>query len=539
MNVQLPAHIRALLDPASYPDKPSDVELRQTHISYVLLAGQTVYKIKKPVDFGFLDFSTLDQRRAACEAELRLNRRLSPDVYLDVVPVANDQGRIALSGPGEIVDWAVRMVRLPEDRALETLIRAGSVPTQAGRRLGEIIGRFHLNAERSERISAIGGQQAVRDNWIENLEQTQPFLGRTLAAEDARRIQSFVAAFLEREASLFTERVAQGFIRDLHGDLRAGQIWMLEEPLPPLKALSATEQVVVAGMGGVRILDCIEFSERFRFSDTASDVAFLAMDLVSRRRAGMADELLGRYLEVTGDETLPVLLNFYCCYRAFVRGKVDSLASSERRIDARQRRRLRNRACLYFRLAVRYAALRQRPRLIAMCGISGSGKSYLARLLALRLGAVLINSDYTRKRLLGLQPTARAGKEAYAPEQSARTYATMLDRARQELERGHTVILDATYLRAELRQPVLDLARRNRVPFSLVWCKAGVATVAQHQRDRESDPWRVSDAGADVIAAQRLEMERPDELPEGALISVRGGNPRSAVRRIERRLART
>lgn len=535
-----PELVRALLEPGAFPERPDRVEFVQTHISYVFLAGPSVYKVKKPVNFGFLDFSTPELRRASCEEEVRLNRRLSPDIYLGVVPVTRSGARLKIGGRGEVVDWAVQMFRLPADRMLEQLIATGDVQQGTGGRLGEIIGRFHLHAERGDRITETGGRVAVEGNWRENFEQVRPFPGRTIDAGEDDQIQRYVEHFLEREADLLAERDAGGFIRDLHGDLRSAQIWVLEDAPRPTTALTQDERRMLEDMGGVRILDCIEFNERLRFCDTVSDIGFLAMDLEFRRAGDLARELLGRYLEVTADAELPLLLNFYRCYRAYVRGKVDSLGLVQREMDAAHRRRLAARARRFFRLAASYAAAEPRPRLTVMMGLSGSGKSYLARLLALETGAVLISSDITRKRLLGVAPTAGAGPAAYTREQTERTYAALFEEAERELRRGHPVILDATFLTATQRAPAPALAAKLGVPFSLVWCTVSPDVIDERLRQRRDDRHRVSDAQEAIVRSQLAYQEPPGELPRGAVIRADTSRPMGPLlSRLRRRLART
>lgn len=516
---QLPELVRSLLDPNSYPDHPASVDFVQTHISYVFLAGDYVYKLKKPVNFGFLDYTTPELRRRACEDEVRLNRRLSPDIYLGVSPVSENAGRWRIGGDGTVGDWAVQMRRLPADRMLETLIADKSVPAGAATRLAEIIGRFHLGADRNDRITAIGGRNSVAENWRENFDQAREFRGRTVTAKDDDRIQAYVEGFLEREAELLVERDRDGFIRDLHGDLRTAQIWVLEQPPPLASGLTADEQRLLSEMGAVRVLDCIEFNERMRFCDTASDVAFLAADLAYRRREDLARDLLGRYLEVTGDSRMPLLLRFYRCYRAYVRGKVDSMGLIQREIDSTQRRRLAARARRFFRLAASYAGEAGRPRLTVMMGLSGSGKSYLARLLALRLGAVWLSSDVTRKRIVGVPAHHAAGPTAYEHQVTARTYAALYEEAEAELRKGHSVILDATFLTEGLRVPAVRLAERLGVPFALVWCQTSDEVIERRLSERESDSFRVSDANLAIARSQVAQLELPSELPSGTVLT--------------------
>jgi uncharacterized protein len=534
----LPSMVRSLLDPSSYPDKPASVSFVQTHISYVFLAGDFVYKLKKPVNFGFLDFSTPDLRREACDAEVRLNRRLSPDVYLDVFPITRSAGGWRAGGDGVADDWAVRMRRLPAERMLESLVASRDVPKGTAPLLGEIIGSFHLGADRGARITSIGGREAVAGNWRENFDQTRQFRGDTIASEDDDRIQHYVEGFLERESELLAERDSDGYIRDLHGDLRCAQIWVLEAP--PIfddGRLTASERRMVAEMGPVRILDCIEFNERLRFCDTASDLAFLAADLTYRRRADLARDLLNRYLEVTSDSRLPLLLHFYCCYRAYVRGKVDSLGLTQREIDGRQRRRLRARARSQFKLAARYAVPAGPPRLIVMMGLSGSGKSYLARLLALRIGTVWLSSDVMRKRIVGVPAHHSAGPAAYTQQIGARTYAALHEEAERELRRGHSVILDATFMSQSLRSPARRLASRLNVPLTVIWCQASDDLIERRIAERDTDPFRVSDADLHVAQSQRSHFQPPTELDPKSVIVARTGDDLGALlRRIERRL---
>jgi uncharacterized protein len=534
----LPAMARSLLEPSNYPDSTKAVSFVQTHISYVFLTEGFVYKLKKPVNFGFLDFSTIELRREACAAEVRLNRRLSPDIYVDVCPITRSQRGWRVGGDGVIDDWAVKMRRLPADRMLESLVAAREVPRGSAALLGEIIARFHLGADRGARITSIGGREAVAGNWRENFDESRQFRGETISSSDDDRIQDYVGGFLDREAELLADRDREGFIRDLHGDLRCAQIWVLQAP-PRFDGdeLTATERRMVAEMGPLRILDCIEFNERLRFCDTASDLAFLAADLTYRRRADLARDLLNRYLEATSDNRLPLLLNFYCCYRAYVRGKVDSLGLSQREIDARQRRRLRARARAQFKLAATYARPAGTPRLIVMMGLSGSGKSYLARLLALRIGAVWLSSDVTRKRIVGVPAHHAAGPAAYTHQVSARTYSALHEEAERELRLGHTVILDATFITETLRGPARRLAARLNVPLSVVWCQASDDIIERRIAERESDPFRVSDADLKVARAQRPHLQPPSELnPNSVIVAHTGSDVGPLLRRIEQRL---
>jgi aminoglycoside phosphotransferase family enzyme/predicted kinase len=503
---QLPTHIQALLSPAAYPHPAPRVDLVQTHISYVFLAGDFVYKVKKPVDLGFLDFTTLEKRRFYCQEEVLLNRRLCPGTYLDVVPIAYVAGEVCVDAAGPVVDYAVKMRRLPEDRMMERLLRRGAVDSEMLRGLAAKIADFHAAAETNEHIRSFGGLDTIMGNWRENFEQTEPFVGRTVSRRQYRDIEAYVEGFAEREAALLRRRVEEGRIRDCHGDLRAEAVCFQD---------------------GICIFDCIEFNERFRYSDTAADLAFLAMDLDFRRRRALSDELVGLYLGMSGDVTLPLVLDFYKCYRAYVRGKVDGFQLDEPEVPAEQKAAAQRRARRYFRLAHRYARPGVGRALVMMVGVTGTGKSYLANALAGRLGAALISSDATRKLLAGIAPTERREEPIdsglYSPEATDRTYAAMLEQARPFLADDKPVILDATYHSRRRREGAVALARSLGARLLAVECVADEGLVRQRLGERRDQPWTTSDGRLEVYEAQRSRYEPPTEL--GELLRVDASRP--------------
>ncbi len=516
---QLPGHVEALLSPSAYPHPVEMVELIQTHISYVLLAGDYVYKVKKPVDLGFLDYSTLEKRRFYCEEEVRLNRRLCPDAYLEVVPITSEGASVALAGTGEVVEFAVKMKRLPQERMMEALLESHAVTSDMLTGLTGKLAAFHQSSERNRRIDSFGGEETIRANWRENFEQTQPYIGRTISQQQWEAMEGYVQAFLENERDLLRQRVSEGRIRDCHGDLRANAVCFED---------------------GVCIFDCIEFNERFRYGDVASDLAFLAMDLDFQGHRALSDEMVGLYLAQSLDTTLPLVLPFYKCYRAFVRGKVDGFQLDQPEIPAGQRAAAQAGARRYFDLAEQYTLHRCPPTLIAMMGATGSGKSYLAHALAGRLGAPVISSDVVRKGLAGLDPThpqaEPVGAGIYSPDATARTYDEMRRRARPFLERRCPVILDATHLKREQRQKAKELAQTTGVPFLAMECVATGETVRERLRQRESAVWSPSDGRWEVYEAQTAGAEPLSELPEGERLTLDGSLPLSE--QIERALAR-
>ncbi|MDI6858776.1 MAG: AAA family ATPase [Dehalococcoidia bacterium] len=499
----LPRLIESLLLPSAYPHPVKQVDLIQTHISYVLFAGEYVYKVKKPVNFGFLDYSTLEKRRLYCQEEVRLNRRLCPDTYLGVEPIAASGDRVIIGGGGEAVEYAVKMRRLPQQRMMDVLLDEGAVSSEMLTRLTGKLVEFHRTSERSGYIDSFGSEETIRFNWRENFDQTGPYVGRTISRERWQAIRDWVESFLGRERRLLERRVREGRIRDCHGDLRTNAVCFVD---------------------GVCVFDCIEFNERFRYSDVASDVAFLAMDMDFKGNRALSDEMVGLYLAQSRDTTLPLVLNFYKCYRAFVRGKVDGFQIDEPEIPASQREEAAAAAGRYFDLAAEYCGRSCPPLLMMMVGATGSGKSYLAHAFAGRLGAAVISSDVIRKELAGIDPSLPriepVGSGIYSPESTARTYDEMLRRARAFLEHGHPVILDATYLRREQREGPRRMAEDMGVPFLAIECLLPEALVHERLRQRETQPWSPSDGRWEIYEAQRSRAEPPSELGDKARLTV-------------------
>lgn len=331
----LPDFVHHLLTPGAYPHPVEKVRLVQTHISYVFLAGDFVYKFKKPVDFGFLDFSTLARRRECCEQELVLNRRLCPSIYLDLVRVARDAvGGLVLEGPGEAVEYGVKMVRMPEERMMGNIIQTGGLTKEMIDEIVAILGPFYAAAATGPEIERFGTAEAVGRNVLENLAQCARFVGcPSLNQEEYEHIDRYVRRFLAQE-DVFDQRIAAGRIRDCHGDLHSANICLADQ---------------------VYIYDCIEFNHRFRYSDVASDIAFLAMDLDYYGLKELAARFVQGFVAVSGDEGLFAVLNFYKCYRAAVRGKIGLLTAHEPEIDQETREKCLSQATRYFLLAQRYA----------------------------------------------------------------------------------------------------------------------------------------------------------------------------------------
>jgi aminoglycoside phosphotransferase family enzyme len=331
---ELPELIKALLDPEAYPNPPKKVELAQTQISYVLLTRDHVYKIKKPVDMGFLDYTTLEKRLYYCRREVELNRRLCADTYLGVVPITREKGRYILGGKGEAEEYAVWMRRLPQDRMMDTLLVKNKVTAKMVEDVAKTTADFHKRAATSAEITATGGIDAVIQNTQENFAQTDKYFNIIIEPETYHRIKDYTEAFIKDKESFFRRRMAEGRVRDCHGDLHAAHVCFSKN--------------------GICIYDCIEFIDRLRYTDVVADVAFLAMDLDHYIHNDLSDTFVKAYIKESGDKELMKLLNFYKCYRAYVRGKINCYQYDDPQIPAAEKERIKANARSYFKLAESY-----------------------------------------------------------------------------------------------------------------------------------------------------------------------------------------
>jgi len=338
----LPSTVGALLKPQAYPHKPPKIELVQTQMSFIFLAGEYVYKVKKPVNLGYLDYTTLEKRQFFCHQELELNRRLCPDAYLAVVPIVEIKGELLIEKQGKAIEYAVKMKQLPQDRMMDVLLPRGQVTREMVAMVAEKLVSFHQKAETNQKIAAFGRLDVIRQNTDENFAQTEKYIGTSITAEGYRHIKNYTDNFIDSNASLFDKRVKEGKIRDCHGDLHAAHVCFTDDTRLPSPG------------GQVCIYDCIEFNERFRYSDVASEIAFLAMDLDRYQQAGLSRHLVDTYVELSHDEELLKLLNFYKCYRAYVRGKVESFKLDDPYIPEEEKAKLLTAAQSYFQLAESY-----------------------------------------------------------------------------------------------------------------------------------------------------------------------------------------
>jgi aminoglycoside phosphotransferase family enzyme len=334
MNMNLSYLQKKLLNPEFYAGHPKEVKLIETHISLLFLTGSHVYKVKKPVDFGFLDFTTLEKRRYFCEQEVMLNRRLSPNIYLGVVKITQDQDQISLEGKGEAVEYAVKMKQIPEELLMDKLLEKNKVTSEMIEAISERLVHFYFNAETSDDIKSFAKPGRVKQDTDENFEQTAKYIGTAITKDVYEEVRNRTDGFFKEREIIFHQRIASDRIRDCHGDLRLEHIFWGDE---------------------ISIFDCIEFNQRFRYTDVAADLAFLAMDLDYHERGDLNKPLISTYVKKSGDQDLMKVLDFYKCYRAYVRGKVESFRLDDPNIPEREKKEALKRAQKYFSLAHRYA----------------------------------------------------------------------------------------------------------------------------------------------------------------------------------------
>jgi aminoglycoside phosphotransferase family enzyme/predicted kinase len=507
--------IDALSRPAAYPFPVDKVAVCQTHISAVFLAGPFAYKVKKPVNPGFLDFSTLEKRHHFCQEEVRLNRRLAPDVYLGVVPIIRVDGGLRVEGEGEPVEWAVKMRRLPEGATLHERLRRDEVSPELVEALARKIADFHRRSPAPEALRAESRFEVVAGNIREVFDTARPQVGTTVSAAVFERVRGLVEEQLARLRPLIDARAGRGLTRDAHGDLHLDHVcWFPERPPP--------DDLVC--------IDCIEFNERFRFIDPVADVAFAVMDFAFHGRRDLARTLADAYLCAAGDDEGRALLPLFTAYRAAVRGAVDGMKSAEAEVSAAERAAALDSARGHWLLA--FAELEEpsrRPCLVLVGGLQGSGKSTLAKALAERAGFERVRSDEVRKALAGVAADRRLGEEFYSPEWTERTYAECLRRAGERLFEGGRVLVDATFGSESQRRLFLDAETRWGVPALWLLCRAEPAVVRERLERRRGD---VSDADWSVHLQAAAAWEDAGPATRRVLrIIPTDGTPDEAARR--------
>lgn len=505
--------IDGLSRPSAYGKGVDSVLVHQTHISVVFLAGEHAYKIKKPVSLGFVDYSTLERRRQFCDEEVSLNRRLAPDVYLGTVPVTLEGHALKMEGAGEVVEWAVKMRRLPDSATLRSLLVADRVDPPAMAALARVIARFHRLADTVPRPDEHASFAAIAANARENLDQAESQVGLTVSRSTLDRLRERTELVLGRLRGTIDARAACGVPRDTHGDLRLDHVYWFPDRDPP---------------GDWVIVDCIEFSPHYRHADPISDIAFLSMELTQEGRRDLADAFLDEYFECTGDREGRMLLPFYQSYRAAVRGKVEGMKMFDVEVPEAQRRAAGTRAkALWLRALAEAEEPCNRPCLVLLAGLPGTGKSTLARSLAESAGFEVIRSDEVRKEIAGLDPSsprpAGFGEDLYTSEWDDRTYAECLRRAEDRLYHGGRVLIDASFRNETRRRRFLDAASQFGVAGLMLVCRADPAVVQERLLERRDD---VSDAGWAIYLEAARRWDEPGAKTRMAIREVDCGGTR-------------
>jgi len=500
--MKTPPWLEWMKKPSFYPHDAAAVTCIQTHISWVFIAGDFVYKVKKPVDFGFLDFTTLEKRRHFCKEEVRLNRRLCPEIYLTVIPITEEAGMYRLNGTGTPVEWVVRMKRMPEDGMMGRMIVEDRLDEKD---LTLVISRlvpfYEKEAATGEKIAEFGKLDVISHNTEENFDQTESFIDTAISRPTFDAIRSYTRGFIRDKEALFHARIQGGWIKEGHGDLYSANI-CFDRPRET-----------------VYIFDCIEFNERFRCGDVAADVAFLAMDLDFHGLPILSKRFIDEFARRTNDDRLLELIPFYKCYRAYVRGKINCFTSMADGLDPRERDLFKQTAREYFALAHRYTgATQDRPELYVFYGLPGTGKSTVSSAWAERKGLVYYNSDRVRKEIVAGIPALERRHEAfeagiYSGEMSRRTYAALARFAGRHLMRGESVVLDATYRDGRERAALLELAACSEARIRFILCECPEDVVRQRLKRRAADRTSVSDGRWEIYQVQKKTFDPHEALP--------------------------
>lgn len=485
-----------LSDAASYPHRPPQVTLVQTHASWVFIAPPFVYKVKKPVSLGFLDFSTLELRFADCRRELALNRRLAEDIYLGLEPICEHEGRLHFGGYGGVVEWAVKMRRMDPRYFLPELMRTQDVGIREMDRIVERLHRFYIAQPPLPADEVSSANEHLRQDTEDNFQTSAQFVGRSLSQHALDAIAHYTREFFTRQSALLESRLHDGWIRDCHGDLHLDHIHLSPE--------------------AVRIYDCIEFNTGFRCIDVACDIAFLAMDLDFNGRPDLARHIVERFATLLDDHGIRALMDFYKCYRACVRGKVESLHASAETVPESEKQSSLQLARRYFQLALQYALAGSKPRAFVFMGKVASGKSALAEFLGRETGWPVHSSDRLRKTLAGtpLHHRGSADERAalYAPAMTRKTYQMLFEQALASLRAGHCVILDATFSKLEHRNTFRQLMAEEGCEARWIEAQASDAVACDRLKERDHDEAVVSDARLEDYRRLSAGYEPPDEL---------------------------
>jgi aminoglycoside phosphotransferase family enzyme/predicted kinase len=496
--------IAFLESPASYPHRPAEVRVIQTHISWVFIASPFVFKIKKPVNLGFADFSTPEKRRYFCQREVELNRRLAPEIYLRVVPIYKTTSGFSFDAEGDpapnafgeeaIAEYAVKMRELPHGWFLSELLARGLVGEKEINRVISRLHQFYESETATRQIEQWGMPEKLKISTDENFAQVEPFVGQTISAVAFQVIRHYTNQFYIVNKGLFRERIQQHRILDCHGDLHLDHVHLAPET--------------------TTIFDCIEFNDRFRFIDIANDLGFLAMDFDFKGRRDLGNLLLRNAARTLGDAGMLKIANFYKCYRAFVRGKVESIQAIEP--ETPKPEKYQKHAARYFRLALQYAVAGSGPLVLVIMGRVGTGKTSVAKQLARELDWPVFSSDEIRKTLAGVPPTERTSPELrdklYSAQMTQQTYKKLLENGLVAVATHGGVVLDATFANRGNRDFLRKECNKANVRLQVVEVDVDLATIRARLKARDKSAGEISDARLEDFEKLDAAYETPSEL---------------------------
>ena len=472
--------INQLQNPNSYPHTiQTPIKVIQTHISAIFLTGDYAYKIKKPIDFGFLDYSNLEKRQHFLNQELIMNQAIAPDIYLEVLPITIQNEKVKIGGKGEIIDYVLKMNQFPQDSLFINLFQAGKLDKHHLEDLGKIVAAFHKNTKINDYIRSFGDIEVIKKSIDENYERTEKYIGIVQNETQYQETKDFTDHYFEQQQNYFKQRQQEDKIRECHGDLHLKNICLWNNK--------------------IQLFDRIEFNEEFRYVDVMYDVAFTVMDLDARNRQDLSNIFLNTYLEHTGDWQGLQVLTVYLSRQAYVRAKVTSMLIDDPNISEENHKKAEQEAKNYYHLAWEYTQKHQ-GKVIIMSGLSGSGKTTVAKYLAQNINAILIRSDAVRKHLGNLSLNETGNSELYSEEMNQKTYETLIKMGEIVAKEGFNVILDAKFDRHQWRNRVIEIAKKDNIPLTILSCYAPVEILSARLSKRKGN---ISDATSDLLQQQQ------------------------------------
>lgn len=454
--------IKFLSSPKSYSSSVKKVKHIDTrYLSDVFLTGKFAYKIKKPVNYGYLDFTSLAKRKYYCYQELKLNRRFSPEMYLDVLPLTEKNGQLKLGGNGQAVEYVLKMKEIPQQYLMNLLLAKNKINKKILVKLAQIIAKFHAQAKSSKKISQFGSLQTIKQNWQENFNQAKPFISRAISSRDFFFLKNSIESFIKNNQQVFQQRIKDKKIKDCHGDLHKGNIFVTPQK--------------------IYIFDCIDFNERFRYQDVLNEIAFFAMEMDFVGRQDLSDFFVDHYFKFSKDQASKRLFLFYKCYRAYIRAKVWCFSLDRKDLSTKQKEINRRKAQKYFKLAKKYVEEMEEPILILGAGLPGIGRSIRLKILAQKTKAMIIDSDVLRQQIK---------KSNYDKKSKLLVYQKMIRLAEKYLEHGKNVILDATFSKEKYRQLAKNLVKKLKTRYCFIefYCSDEIAKLRFQERAKEKNP---------------------------------------------------